>query len=92
MAIPPGTKQIIIAPQIYGPGKVWFDDLAAEYTERRHDRPDRLLSLVPLYVCEDRDDLACRIRDTGATTDRESETSPEITYPATSRCYWRPGP
>jgi RNA polymerase sigma-70 factor (ECF subfamily) len=32
VTIPPGTKEIIIAPQIYGPGKVWFDDLAAEYT------------------------------------------------------------
>ena len=32
VAIPPGTEQIIIAPQIYGPGKVWFDDLGAEYT------------------------------------------------------------
>ena len=32
VAIPPGTKQIMIAPQIYGPGTVWFDDLAAEYT------------------------------------------------------------
>jgi len=32
VAIPPRTKQIIIAPQIYGPGRVWFDDLAAEYT------------------------------------------------------------
>jgi hypothetical protein len=31
--IPPGTKQIIIAPQIYGPGTLWFDDLAAEYTD-----------------------------------------------------------
>ena len=28
VSIPPGTKQIIIAPQIYGPGRVWFDDLA----------------------------------------------------------------
>jgi hypothetical protein len=26
------TKEIIIAPQIYGPGRVWFDDLGAEYT------------------------------------------------------------
>jgi RNA polymerase sigma-70 factor (ECF subfamily) len=33
VAIPPGTKQILIAPQIYGPGTVWFDDLAAEYTD-----------------------------------------------------------
>ncbi|HEV3164589.1 MAG TPA: sigma-70 family RNA polymerase sigma factor [Isosphaeraceae bacterium] len=32
VTIPPGTKQIIIAPQIYGPGTVWFDDLGAEYT------------------------------------------------------------
>jgi len=31
--IPPGTKQIIVAPQIYGPGAVWFDDLDAEYTD-----------------------------------------------------------
>jgi RNA polymerase sigma-70 factor (ECF subfamily) len=29
VAIPPGTSQILIAPQIYGPGKVWFDDLHA---------------------------------------------------------------
>ena len=33
VAIPPGTKQIIVAPQIYGPGAVWFDDLDAEYTD-----------------------------------------------------------
>jgi RNA polymerase sigma factor (sigma-70 family) len=32
VTIPPGTKEIIIAPQIYGPGRVWFDDLGAEYT------------------------------------------------------------
>jgi RNA polymerase sigma-70 factor (ECF subfamily) len=32
VAIPPDTRQILIAPQIYGPGHVWFDDLAAEYT------------------------------------------------------------
>jgi RNA polymerase sigma-70 factor (ECF subfamily) len=32
VAIPPKTKQIVIAPQIYGPGTVWFDDLEAEYT------------------------------------------------------------
>jgi RNA polymerase sigma-70 factor (ECF subfamily) len=30
--IPPGTRQIVIAPQIYGPGNVWFDDIDAEYT------------------------------------------------------------
>ena len=33
VAIPPDTKQIIIGAQIYGPGTLWFDDLAAEYTE-----------------------------------------------------------
>jgi RNA polymerase sigma-70 factor (ECF subfamily) len=32
VAIPPGTRQIVVAPQIYGPGTVWFDDLKAEYT------------------------------------------------------------
>jgi len=29
--IPANTKRIAIALQIYGPGKVWFDDLEAEY-------------------------------------------------------------
>ena len=33
VAIPPETKQILIAPQIYGPGSVWFDDLDARYTD-----------------------------------------------------------
>ncbi len=33
VAIPPDTKKILIAPQIYGPGTLWFDDLAAEYTD-----------------------------------------------------------
>lgn len=32
VAIPPGTAKVIIAPQIYGPGTVWFDDLEASYT------------------------------------------------------------
>ncbi|SIO38841.1 RNA polymerase sigma-70 factor, ECF subfamily [Singulisphaera sp. GP187] len=32
VAIPPGTAKIVIAPQIYGPGTVWFDDLGASYT------------------------------------------------------------
>lgn len=32
VAIPPGTTKIIIAPQIYGPGSIWFDDLGASYT------------------------------------------------------------
>jgi RNA polymerase sigma-70 factor (ECF subfamily) len=39
--IPPGTRQIIVAPQIYGPGKVWFDDLAAEYTNDPKTDPTR---------------------------------------------------
>lgn len=29
--IPSGTRQVIIAPQIYGPGTVWFDDMTAQY-------------------------------------------------------------
>jgi RNA polymerase sigma-70 factor (ECF subfamily) len=32
VAIPQGTRKIVIAAQIYGPGTAWFDDLAAEYT------------------------------------------------------------
>jgi len=33
VAIPEGTKTLIIAPQVYGPGDVWFDDVTAEYTD-----------------------------------------------------------
>ena len=32
VAIPEGTEKLIVAAQIYGPGEVWFDDVAAEYT------------------------------------------------------------
>jgi RNA polymerase sigma factor (sigma-70 family) len=39
VAIPPDTKQIVIAPQIYGPGTVWFDDLDAEYTNNPVTNP-----------------------------------------------------
>lgn len=31
--IPPGTKKIQVGLQIYGPGKVWFDDIRAEYVK-----------------------------------------------------------
>ncbi len=31
VAIPAGTVEIRIAPQIYGPGTVWFDDISARY-------------------------------------------------------------
>jgi len=33
VAIPEGTAKLVIAPQIYGPGDVWFDDVVAEYTD-----------------------------------------------------------
>jgi predicted esterase len=33
VAIPAGTKAIMIGLQIYGPGAVWFDALSAEYVE-----------------------------------------------------------
>ena len=33
VAIPPNTAEINIAPQMYGPGAVWFDDLTIEYTD-----------------------------------------------------------
>jgi RNA polymerase sigma-70 factor (ECF subfamily) len=29
--IPAGTKEIVIAPQMYGPGVVWFDEISAVY-------------------------------------------------------------
>jgi hypothetical protein len=31
--IPQGTKKIQISLQMYGPGKVWFDEVRAEYAE-----------------------------------------------------------
>jgi hypothetical protein len=31
--IPEGTKTIRVAPQVYGPGKVRFDEVSADYTE-----------------------------------------------------------
>ncbi len=33
VAIPEGTEKLLIAPQVYGPGDVWFDDITAEYTD-----------------------------------------------------------
>jgi predicted esterase len=33
MEIPPGTKKIGIEFQIYGPGKVWFDELQVRYVD-----------------------------------------------------------
>jgi RNA polymerase sigma-70 factor (ECF subfamily) len=31
--IPPGTKRLQIGLQVYGPGKVWFDEVRAEYAK-----------------------------------------------------------
>jgi hypothetical protein len=31
--IPPETKKICVGLQVYGPGKVWFDDVRANYAE-----------------------------------------------------------
>ena len=31
--IPPNTAKICIGLQVYGPGKVWFDDIKAEYAQ-----------------------------------------------------------
>jgi beta-lactamase regulating signal transducer with metallopeptidase domain len=31
--IPPNTQKIAVALQIYGPGKIWFDDVSAIYAE-----------------------------------------------------------
>lgn len=42
VAIPDGTVSLIVAPQIYGPGDVWFDDIAAEYTDAEPTDPTAL--------------------------------------------------
>jgi predicted esterase len=39
VAIPEGTGKISIALQMYGPGKVWFDDLEVVYSEQNPDDP-----------------------------------------------------
>jgi RNA polymerase sigma-70 factor (ECF subfamily) len=39
--IPKGTKRLVVAPQIYGPGTIWFDDLEAEYTDAPAIDPTR---------------------------------------------------
>jgi hypothetical protein len=31
VGIPAGTAKICVALQVYGPGKVWFDDVRAKY-------------------------------------------------------------
>lgn len=33
VAIPPQTKKLCVGLQVYGPGKVWFDDIRAGYAE-----------------------------------------------------------
>lgn len=33
VSIPEGTRKLLIALQIYGPGKVWFDEVRARHTE-----------------------------------------------------------
>jgi RNA polymerase sigma factor (sigma-70 family) len=45
VAIPDGTDKLIIAPQIYGPGDVWFDDVEVEYTDAEPTEP--VASLPP---------------------------------------------
>ncbi len=38
--IPAGTTHIAIAPQIYGPGKLWFDDIQAEFVPNKTPKTD----------------------------------------------------
>jgi hypothetical protein len=42
--VPPGTAKICIGLQVYGPGKVWFDDLRASYenSEPKNEKPDAI--------------------------------------------------
>jgi hypothetical protein len=37
--IPAGTEKFNIAPQIWGPGEVWFDDIEAEYMDAEVTEP-----------------------------------------------------
>jgi RNA polymerase sigma factor (sigma-70 family) len=37
--IPTGTRTMIVALQIYGPGDVWVDDITADYTEQQATDP-----------------------------------------------------
>lgn len=34
VAIPPGTKEVVLSLQDYGPGKVWFDDVQARFSKQ----------------------------------------------------------
>lgn len=48
--IPPGTKQLGVALQIYGPGKVWFDDVQAEYVSDETEKTDAVAAQPPSPV------------------------------------------
>lgn len=41
--IPSGTKTLTIGLQIYGPGKIWFDDVPAEFVPDSTPKTDALL-------------------------------------------------
>ncbi len=42
VAIPAGTKQIVIGLQDYGPGTVWFDDVSAVYLKELPKKPNNV--------------------------------------------------
>ncbi len=42
VAIPAGTKQIVIGLQDYGPGSVWFDDVSAVYLKELPKEPNNV--------------------------------------------------
>ena len=49
VAIPDGTKTIILALQIYGPGTVWFDELTGNYLpEKKVLEKDKAQETVPV--------------------------------------------
>ena len=75
VTIPAGTKRIVIAPQIYGPGSVWFDDLAAEPTvDPRPIRPlVDLIGRLPVGVPEGQRGPSHR-----TTALAMSETGPDV--------------
>jgi hypothetical protein len=70
VAIPPETKRIVIAPPIYGPGTVRFDDLDAEYTNDPATDPIGSWALRSLKAYEPPGVGKHRVGDEALTTTR----------------------
>ena len=65
--IPEGTQKLIVAVQIYGPGDVWIDDIAADYTEEKATDPQASIppAVSPVRPDSDVADVAFEERSAG---------------------------